>query len=81
MIGSLVIGALCGWIASMIMKTDAQMGAFANIIVGLIGGVLGGWIFGLLNIATTGLIGDIIAGVVGSVVLIFIYNAITGRSK
>lgn len=81
MIGSLVIGALCGWIASMIMKTDAQMGAFANIIVGLIGGVVGGWIFDLLNITTTGLIGDIIAGVVGSVVLIFIYNAVTGRNK
>ncbi|MDY3005503.1 GlsB/YeaQ/YmgE family stress response membrane protein [Anaerococcus sp. AGMB00486] len=81
MIGSLIIGALCGWIASMIMKTDAQMGALANIIVGLIGGVIGGWIFSLLNIASTGLIGDIIAGVIGSVVLIFIYNAITGKNK
>lgn len=81
MIGSLIIGAICGWIASMIMKTDAQMGAFANIIVGLIGGVVGGWIFGLLKISATGLIGEIISGVIGSVVLIFIYNAVTGRNK
>ena len=43
MISSIIIGALCGWIASMIMKTDAQMGAIANIVVGVIGGAIGSW--------------------------------------
>ncbi len=38
----IVVGALAGWVASMIMKTDAQMGALANIVVGIIGAFIGG---------------------------------------
>lgn len=40
----IVFGALVGWIASMIMGTNAQQGALLNIIVGIIGAVIGGWI-------------------------------------
>jgi len=41
----IVFGALVGWIASIIMKTNAEQGAILNIIVGIIGAVLGGWLF------------------------------------
>lgn len=40
----LVIGGLIGWVASMIMKTDAQQGVFLNIVVGIVGAMLGGWL-------------------------------------
>jgi uncharacterized membrane protein YeaQ/YmgE (transglycosylase-associated protein family) len=40
----IVFGALVGWIASLIMKSDAQQGPLLNIVVGIIGAVLGGWI-------------------------------------
>ncbi len=40
----IVVGALAGWVASMIMKTDASMGAFANIVVGIIGAFIGGFL-------------------------------------
>lgn len=80
MIGSLIVGAICGWLASMIMKTNEQMGAIANIIVGLIGGVVGSWVFGLLGLTTTGFIGDVVAGVIGAVIIIFIYNAVTRKN-
>ena len=40
----LVIGGLIGWVASMIMKTDAQQGVFLNIVVGIVGAFLGGWL-------------------------------------
>jgi len=40
----IVFGALVGWVASMIMKTNAEQGPFLNIIVGIIGAVIGGWI-------------------------------------
>jgi uncharacterized membrane protein YeaQ/YmgE (transglycosylase-associated protein family) len=40
----LIVGGLAGWVASMIMKTDAQMGALANIVVGIIGALVGGWL-------------------------------------
>lgn len=41
----IVFGALVGWIASLIMKTDAQQGALMNIVLGIIGAFLGGWVF------------------------------------
>lgn len=40
----IIFGALAGWIASLIMKTDVQQGTIMNIIVGIIGAVIGGWI-------------------------------------
>jgi uncharacterized membrane protein YeaQ/YmgE (transglycosylase-associated protein family) len=39
----LIVGGLIGWVASMIMRTDAQQGVFLNVIVGIIGAALGGW--------------------------------------
>lgn len=40
----IVVGGVIGWLASMVMKTDAQQGMFLNIIVGIIGALLGGWL-------------------------------------
>lgn len=45
----IVFGAFVGWIASMIMKTDARQGVFLNIIVGVIGAVVGGWLMGIIG--------------------------------
>jgi len=42
----LVIGGLIGWVASMIMKTDAQQGIILNVVVGIVGAFLGGWLLG-----------------------------------
>jgi len=43
---SLMVGALIGWLASMIMKTDAQQGTLMNIGIGIVGSVFGAWLFG-----------------------------------
>ncbi|MGD9945314.1 MAG: GlsB/YeaQ/YmgE family stress response membrane protein, partial [Burkholderiaceae bacterium] len=40
----LIVGGIIGWIASLIMRTDAQQGIFLNVIVGIIGALLGGWL-------------------------------------
>ena len=45
----LVFGAVAGWLASLIMKTDAEKGAVANIIVGIIGAMIGGFVFSLFG--------------------------------
>ncbi len=44
----LVMGGLVGWIASMIMGTDAQQGIILNIVVGIVGALIGGWLIGPL---------------------------------
>jgi uncharacterized membrane protein YeaQ/YmgE (transglycosylase-associated protein family) len=69
---SIIIGGIVGWIASIIMKTNAQMGLVANILVGVVGSLLGTWIAGLLGIAPAGGIMGFVVGLLGAVLLIFI---------
>lgn len=74
----IIFGALAGWIASLIMKTDAEQGAFLNIVVGIVGAVLGGWIMNFFGQSgTTGFnIYSLIVAIVGACVLIAIVRAI-----
>lgn len=68
---SLVIGGIIGWLASIIMKTNAQMDLIANILVGVIGSSLGFWIAGQLGIAPAGILRFAVA-VGGASLLIFL---------
>ena len=72
---TILMGALIGWIASMIMKTDASMGALANIIAGIVGSAIGGFIFG----NSGNMIIQIVVGVIGACILIGVVKLITGR--
>jgi uncharacterized membrane protein YeaQ/YmgE (transglycosylase-associated protein family) len=71
----LVIGAIAGWLAGLIMK-GGGFGLIGDIIVGVIGSFIGGWLFGALGIGAGGLIGSIIAAVVGAIILIAIIRLI-----
>lgn len=73
---AIVIGGIIGWLASKVMKTDAQMGVLANIVVGVVGSILGHWLAGALGIAAYGSIGSFIISLVGAVVLIAILRAL-----
>lgn len=70
----IVFGAIAGWIASMLMGTDEQMGAIANIIVGILGAMIGGFLFNLFGIGgVDGFnIWSLVVAVVGSVVLLWL---------
>lgn len=72
----LIIGAVAGWLAGLIMK-GAGFGVIVNIIVGCVGAVLGGWIFGLLGFSSSGLIGSLITALVGAIVLLWILSMIS----
>lgn len=73
---TLVIGGVIGWLASIIMKTNAQMGIIANVLVGIVGSMLGYWVAGLLGIgAAGGLLGFLVA-IAGAVLLILILRAL-----
>jgi uncharacterized membrane protein YeaQ/YmgE (transglycosylase-associated protein family) len=73
---SLIIGGIVGWLASIVMKTNAQMGWIANVLVGVVGSALGFWIAGLLGIAPTGGIVRFVVALAGAVLLIFILGAL-----
>jgi uncharacterized membrane protein YeaQ/YmgE (transglycosylase-associated protein family) len=75
----LVVGGLIGWIASKIMRTDAQQGVFLNIVVGIVGSMLGGWLIsplvgaGTINQSDFSLAG-LFVSLVGAVILLAIIN-------
>ena len=71
----LVIGGVIGWLASIVMKTNAQMGMVANVIVGCAGAWLGGWLAGQLGIATAGLMTYVVA-ILGAIILIAVLRAV-----
>ncbi len=73
---ALIIGGVVGWLASIAMKTNAQMGWIANVLVGVVGSALGMWIAGLLGIAPVG--GILYYGVAfaGAALLIFILQKV-----
>jgi uncharacterized membrane protein YeaQ/YmgE (transglycosylase-associated protein family) len=71
----LIIGGVVGWLASIVMKTNAQMGILANVIVGIIGASLGGWLAGQLGIGGPPIMSWVMA-VVGAAILIAILRAL-----
>jgi uncharacterized membrane protein YeaQ/YmgE (transglycosylase-associated protein family) len=75
----LVVGGLVGWVASMIMRTDAQQGVFLNVIVGIVGALLGGWLISpLVGVGTINQsnfsIGALVVSLIGAVILLAIVN-------
>jgi uncharacterized membrane protein YeaQ/YmgE (transglycosylase-associated protein family) len=73
---TLIIGGIVGWLASIVMKTNAQMGLIANVLVGIVGSFLGFWAAGALGIAPAGGILRFIVALVGALALIFILRAL-----
>jgi uncharacterized membrane protein YeaQ/YmgE (transglycosylase-associated protein family) len=74
----LIVGGVVGWLASLIMRTDAQQGILLNVIVGIIGALIGGWVISpMVGVGTIneGLsIGSFLVSLVGAVVLLAIVN-------
>lgn len=80
-LGALIIGGLAGWVASMIMKTDGSMGILMNIVVGIVGAVLGNLLLPVFGVdGTTGFsIWSFIVALLGAMLLLFIVKMFTGR--
>lgn len=72
----LLIGAVAGWLAGLAMK-GRGFGVLGNIIVGVVGAILGGYLFGLLGVSSGGgVLGSLITAFVGAVVLLFLVGLI-----
>ena len=76
----LLLGALAGWVASLIMKTE--QGLLLDIVVGIVGAFLGGFLFNLFGAAgVTGFnIYSILVAIVGATALLFIVKLVLGRT-
>ncbi len=70
----LVVGGIVGWLASMLMRTDAQQGILLNIVVGIVGAFLGGLIFNRGDINDTISLTSFLVSLVGAVILLGVIN-------
>lgn len=73
---TLIIGGIVGWLASIVMKTNAQMGWIANVLVGVVGSAIGFWIAGMMGLAAGGGIVRFLIAIAGAVLLIVILRAL-----
>lgn len=71
----LIIGGVAGWLAGLIMK-GRGFGVLANIGIGIVGSLIGGFVFRLLGLAATGAIGELVTATAGAILLLFIVRAI-----
>jgi len=77
----LVVGGLIGWVASMLMRTDGQQGVILNVVVGVVGAMIGGWFISpLVGVATINQnafsIGALAVSLLGAVILLAIVNLV-----
>jgi len=83
LIAWLVVGAIAGWVAGKLVPGDEGYGVIGTIIAGIVGGLLGGWLFALLTSKEDWLTGiditTLIAAIVGAVIVVVVWQMITGR--
>ena len=78
---TLIIGAVAGWLGSLIFR-GSGFGLIGNIIIGILGSFVGTWLLGLLNFSFGGgTLGAILTGAVGAIVILAIANLIFGGKK
>lgn len=78
----IIIGALAGWIGSKIMNTDAEQGGLANIVIGVIGALIGGFLTRQImgdDAGNNGLIASFVIALIGACLVIFLWKAIRRR--
>jgi uncharacterized membrane protein YeaQ/YmgE (transglycosylase-associated protein family) len=78
-IGWLVMGLLAGWLSGELVRGKG-FGCLGNTLLGLIGAVVGGWMFEQLHISTFGFIGSLAAATVGAVAIVALARAISGSN-
>ena len=71
----ILIGLVAGWLAGVIMKGGGY-GVVGDIVVGVIGALIGGWLFTKMGVASVGLLGAIIVATIGAIILIFLLRLI-----
>jgi uncharacterized membrane protein YeaQ/YmgE (transglycosylase-associated protein family) len=71
----LLIGLVAGWLASVITKREGK-GIVSCLIIGVVGALLGGWLFRLLHLVAYGLLGELVIATVGAVILLFLLRKI-----
>ena len=78
---TIIVGGIAGWLASIVTGTNERMGCLLNIVVGIVGGVIGAWVFQRTGMQIPGgnWVGPIVVAFVGAVLLLGVVRLLTGR--
>lgn len=76
-----IVGGIAGWLASIVMGTNARMGCLLNVVVGIVGGLIGTWLFGQLGLRAPdgNWVGPIVVAFVGAALLLGVVRLFTRR--
>lgn len=74
-ITAIIVGLIAGWLTGVIMKGSGY-GVIGDIVLGILGGIIGSWLFEFFGIAFYGIFGSIIVAAVGAIVLVYIVRLI-----
>jgi len=74
-----VVGLIAGWIAGLVMKGSGY-GVIGDIVLGILGAIIGGWLVGLLGLGANGLIASIIVAALGAIILVWLARMLSGRT-
>lgn len=82
LIATIVYGGVIGWLASLFMKTDAEQGILANVVIGVIGSILGRFLYSqLFDRSIDGALTNLIVSVLGAAIVIFVWKFAAKKSK
>lgn len=86
LISWLVVGAIAGWLAGMLVKGDESMGIIGHVVLGIIGALVGGFVVGLVTPGGRDYINGInietiVTATIGAVIAVVLWNAVLGRSR
>ena len=82
LIATLILGLIAGWLTGMVMKGGGGYGVVGDIVLGIVGAFVGGWLTSLLtgvNMVSGLNLTSLVVAVIGAVIVVAIYRAITGR--
>jgi uncharacterized membrane protein YeaQ/YmgE (transglycosylase-associated protein family) len=81
----IIVGAIAGYLAGMLVRGDESLGVIGHIVLGIIGALVGGFLAGLVtggNDYISGInISTIVVAIIGAVIVVVVWNAISGRSR
>ena len=80
----LIVGAIAGWLAGLLVRGDEGLGVVGHIVLGIIGALIGGFLAGVVlggDYVTGVNVTTLVVAVIGAVILVVVWNALTGRTR
>ena len=71
----LIVGLIAGWLAGKIMKGKGY-GLVGDLVVGVLGAIVGSWLFGVLGLGTYGILGSIVVALIGALILLYLVRTV-----